>query len=220
MPKIFYGSPDMLKDAVGKQISSFRRQPVTSARGVFKDADGETWWRSRQKKVVGPDGKLTDYGLYTSGFKTICSFGDPNEKTISESDAEFVSWDFDEAAEHYENYNGSESDWILLNMKSVNDSDGFITDYCLYTNGDKYICMFGDSEVTPPDEAYADFECETEDEACEWFDSYIGFDDEGDEDEEDYDEDEEDDDSPYLVYYDEDEDGPYTGFEDIDYPTL
>lgn len=68
--------------------------------------------------------------------------------------------------------------WELVKTKEVMDSDGFMTDYCWYTNGDKHIFMFGDSDIYEPDEDYADWVCETEKEASEWFDSYNGFDDE------------------------------------------
>ena len=71
-----------------------------------------------------------------------------------------ASWDEDD------------SEWIKLNHKYVLDSDGFYTDYTLYTNGHEYICMFGDEEVYGPDPDYADFSTDSEEEAMEWFDSY------------------------------------------------
>ena len=78
-----------------------------------------------------------------------------------------------------------DSKWICLDIKHVRDSDGMLTDYALYTtkDQDKYICMFGDVDVYPPDEMYADAEFDTEEEALEWFEDYTGP---GDEDE-DYD---------------------------------
>ena len=71
-----------------------------------------------------------------------------------------ASWDEDD------------SEWIRLNRKHVLDSDGFYTDYTLYTNGHEYICMFGDEDVYGPDPDYADFSTDSEEEAMEWFDSY------------------------------------------------
>lgn len=73
------------------------------------------------------------------------------------------------------------SDWVELASKSVEDSDGFYTDYTLYTDGSIYICMFGDKEIYEPDENYADYETEIEQEAWDWFNSYTGFADEEDE---------------------------------------
>lgn len=63
-------------------------------------------------------------------------------------------------------------EWIKLNRKSVLDSDGFYTDYTLYTNGHEYICMLGDEDIYAPDPDYADFSTDSEEEAMEWFDSY------------------------------------------------
>ena len=73
------------------------------------------------------------------------------------------------------------SDWRELASKSVEDSDGFYTDYTLYTDGQTYICMFGDKDLYEPDASYADYETESEQDAWDWFNSYTGFADEEDE---------------------------------------
>lgn len=73
------------------------------------------------------------------------------------------------------------SDWKELASKSVEDSDGFYTDYTLYTDGQTYICMFGDKNLYEPDASYADYETESEQDAWDWFNSYTGFADEEDE---------------------------------------
>lgn len=67
--------------------------------------------------------------------------------------------------------------YIELANKMVYDSDGFTTDYTMYStsDGDYYFCMFGDKDVYGPDPDYADFETWSEDEAWEWFNSYEGF---------------------------------------------
>lgn len=70
------------------------------------------------------------------------------------------------------------SDWKELASKSVEDSDGFYTDYTLYTDGQTYICMFGDKNLYEPDASYADYETESEQDAWDWFNSYTGFADE------------------------------------------
>ena len=72
------------------------------------------------------------------------------------------------------------SNWRELQSKSVLDSDGFYTDYTLYTNGSTFICMFGDKDIYEPDQAYADYETENEEDAYDWFDNYEGFADEDD----------------------------------------
>lgn len=91
-----------------------------------------------------------------------------------------------------ENFDSKDTDydkWTEVNQKSVLDSDGFTTDYTWYTDGEKHIFMFGDSEIYPPDEDYADWVCDSEEEASEWFASYRGFeeDEEYDFDEDDFD---------------------------------
>lgn len=67
--------------------------------------------------------------------------------------------------------------WEEINSKTVYDSDGFTTDYTLYknTDGDKFICIFGDKDMYEPDENYADWEGDSEEEAQEWFNSYEGL---------------------------------------------
>lgn len=69
-------------------------------------------------------------------------------------------------------------EWQEIDHKEVMDSDGFYTDYTLYTDGETYIAMFGDKDIYGPDPDYADAEFDDEDTAREWFGSYTGFDDE------------------------------------------
>lgn len=68
----------------------------------------------------------------------------------------------------------------LISKKSVTDADGFSTDYAMYFDNEtkKYIFMFGDTDYVEPDINYADWECETEKEANEWFSTYSGFEEE------------------------------------------
>ena len=73
-----------------------------------------------------------------------------------------------------------EGTWELVKTKSVMDSDGFMTEYSWFTNGDKHIFMFGDSDLYEPDEDYADWVTESEKEAEDWFTTYEGFADEDD----------------------------------------
>lgn len=84
----------------------------------------------------------------------------------------------DSLTESYDYKDNNAEQWELVNKKVVTDSDGFLTDYSWYTNGDKHIFMFGDSDIYEPDEDYADWVAETEQEAEEWYNNYTGFDDE------------------------------------------
>lgn len=67
--------------------------------------------------------------------------------------------------------------WVKLAQKQVLDSDGFYTDYTMYSNedGTSYIFMFGDSDIYGPDPQYADHECSNWDEAAQWWNDYNGF---------------------------------------------
>lgn len=86
----------------------------------------------------------------------------------------------DSLTENFDYKDNDVNQWKLVKCKEVLDSDGFSTDYCWYTNGEKHIFMFGDSDLYSPDEDYADWEAETEQEASEWFDSYTGFEEDDD----------------------------------------
>lgn len=92
----------------------------------------------------------------------------------------------DSLTESYDYKDNDSEQWELVKKKEVMDSDGFMTEYSWYTNGDKHIFMFGDSDIYEPDEDYADWEAETEEEASNWFETYKGFSE--DEDEFDFDE--------------------------------
>lgn len=65
-----------------------------------------------------------------------------------------------------------DNSWKELASKSVEDSNGFLTDYTLYTDGEHYICMFGDKDIYEPDIDYADYETESKEDAYDWFESY------------------------------------------------
>lgn len=64
-----------------------------------------------------------------------------------------------------------------VKSKAVTDSDGFQTDYTMYYDweDDKYVFIFGDSDIYTPANEYPDYECESEREANEWFADYEGF---------------------------------------------
>lgn len=59
----------------------------------------------------------------------------------------------------------------LIGHKMVEDSDGFMTDYCMYrdVDTDEYVFTMGDMELYDPENGYIDHECDSEEEAYEWF---------------------------------------------------
>jgi hypothetical protein len=97
--------------------------------------------------------------------------------------------------------------YLTVDSKSVPDSDGFMTDYTWYarirctadewykwlksrsaynthTLGDipdeyidGYVFVFGDSDLYTPEDGEYDYECDSYEEATEWFEDYRGFED-------------------------------------------
>ena len=79
-----------------------------------------------------------------------------------------------------EDYAGGYTEWKLIDRKSVQDTDGFWTDYSLWYNefDDEWVCMFGDTDIYYPENGYYDAgPFELEEEAREWFDNYESDDD-------------------------------------------
>ena len=110
------------------------------------------------------------------------SFGDEvSETTVND----FLWFDTDTIAEwlgfgsweELEHSNNGDEHYEEIATKEIRDEDGYMTDYTMYHNLWKgtYIFMFGDKDITEPDEDYSDHECETREEADEWFESYKGF---------------------------------------------
>ena len=70
-----------------------------------------------------------------------------------------------------------ESRWEMLEVKGINDWDGFRTEYSLWKNHNtgEYACFYGDSDIynpvngTEPDELFDD-----DSSAYEWFEYYRG----------------------------------------------
>lgn len=111
--------------------------------------------------VITPDGK--EFPLDTrSGWTKIFNNGAVEESL--ELDVSLFDFDDEE-----------NTSWERVETKQVLDSDGFWTDYTWYTNGETHIFIFGDNDAYTPENSDPDWECETADEAQEWFDSYDGF---------------------------------------------
>ena len=74
------------------------------------------------------------------------------------------------------------SRYKFIKSKTVEDSDGFNTDYTMYydTEEDRYVFVFGDRDLYSPEDGYFDWETEDKESAEEWFDNYTGFEDDED----------------------------------------
>ena len=61
--------------------------------------------------------------------------------------------------------------------KSIQDADGFYTDYTMYfdTENEEYVFVFGDKDIYLPETEDFDWQCDSETEAWDWFNSYEGF---------------------------------------------
>lgn len=120
-----------------------------------------------------------DYGSNDEVLITFYSFHEADEYVKLHEDTRVVikSLCSDNYLNHLDSATDATNSWEYVTSKSVPDSDGFATDYTMYKNTytGKYICMLGDNDVYEPDEAYADFECDSEAEAYDWFNSYEGF---------------------------------------------
>ena len=70
-----------------------------------------------------------------------------------------------------------------IKSKSVPDFNGFYTDYTMYYDNeeDRFVFIFGDNDIYDPYNSEPDWECETEEEAEDWYDDYNGFEDDLDE---------------------------------------
>ena len=110
------------------------------------------------------------------------------EEDISVSSRYEFDDDTDELTYYYDdevfNDNLENSPYTEIASKQVPDSDGFMTDYTMYMNINtgEYVFVFGDKDVYTPEDGYFDWECETKEEAEEWFNSYKGLTDEDDDD--------------------------------------
>lgn len=73
--------------------------------------------------------------------------------------------------------------YTLVATKTVTDEDGFNTDYTWYKreSDGMNVFVFGDTDIYFPQDEYFDWEEEDDEAAKEWFDSYTGFDEEGEE---------------------------------------
>ena len=105
------------------------------------------------------------HGLNFLGQCPVCDLGDEDEGRNRES---FMLRKQSNSIK--ENFDTSK--WYFMNTKKVFDSDGFLTDYTWYSDGNKHIMILGDKEIYEPDIDNADFITDDKEEASDWFDFY------------------------------------------------
>ncbi len=110
------------------------------------------------------------------------SFEDWWEDTRTNCLVDYDPEDIEECTSVTASDHEEDSIYEKIASKQVPDWDGFYTDYTMYRNVEtgEYVFVFGDNDIYSPEDSDHDYECETEDEAYEWFDSYTGFDDDDD----------------------------------------
>lgn len=172
---------------------SFTGEPNPSgiSEGLLRDAQKAKTWQEVYKlfdKIVDkymPDAEKIEkevYNLYSKN-KGLKQYQEAYDHWMDEADLSIENNEEDEIESSVDVDEETEDPkWICLDIKHVRDTDGMPTDYALYTtkDEDKYICMFGDVDLYAPDEMYADAEFDTEYEALEWFENYVGPGDEDD----------------------------------------
>ncbi len=63
--------------------------------------------------------------------------------------------------------------WERIDTKLVHDFDGFLTEYTIYCDEEKFVCVLGDSDwYGPEDESNWDFVTDDAIEAFNWFTDY------------------------------------------------
>lgn len=128
---------------------------------IKANSSGLQYVRRYKGYTIVYDKKNDEYLVYDTNMELV-------DKLISlEKCAEFIDNENSNYKEH----------WIELDKKEAMDTDGFYTDYTLYTNEDQsyFICILGDSDIYDPENSDYDFETESYDEAIEWFEDYTGF---------------------------------------------
>ena len=117
---------------------------------------------------------FVEYGDAARRAKDECLNCDPKKENVPTVKEETLKEDNDA------------EEWEEVASKAVEDSDGFLTDYVWYTDGNKHVFVFGDSDIYRPEDGDFDWEvdivegkeAEAYKEAQDWFDSYNGFADE------------------------------------------
>ena len=152
-------------DAVADEITNkkyLRMKRQYKNRKSFKDREAESG--NIQDLIDDLKNKGVSYEIYEDTTDAGCTI------FFDETDSVYSSFNYNDDVD-------TETEWVVLDAKRVLDSDGFYTDYTLYTNEDEdiYICMLGDKDLYGPDIDYADYETDDENAAWEWFNNYEGF---------------------------------------------
>lgn len=162
--------PEVLSSVAGDVIHGLTWSGLIqelSERGYEVDA---SYRRSPDEHIVAyKDGKSYDI--------EVTQYSEGDYEIVLDNISEIIEADIDV----YENDDINDEDgskqYLEIESKQVLDSDGFYTDYTMYfdSNTGEYVFVFGDKDIYSPADGNFDWQCETEEEAWEWFNSYEGF---------------------------------------------
>lgn len=174
------------------QKNGLEESAIYSATAAYEDSAVQVNEDYIAKLMDAVDNKLPDTFVtykYDIGSNQIaCTSASPKEIAEYNVPIDDLSGNLDEDSDYIvgaindEEENSSTDELVedgrytFIDSKTVLDSDGFNTEYTMYYDNveDRYVFVFGDSEIYSPYDGYFDWECETEDEAIEWFNSYTG----------------------------------------------
>ncbi len=184
---------DLFEKYESEILNSFRDEAISSAQDyvvdsgeLFEGTSSKDYFDKKAEEVQ--DVKLKDFW---EDVEDVSEADDDYE--LIDTNLEMEGLDADDPDLKFTDYEWTEedpeadsNDWEEVASKNVFDSDGFLTDYVWYTNGNKHVFVFGDSDRYRPEDGDFDWEidivkgkeAEGYKEAQDWFNSYKGFEDE------------------------------------------
>ena len=158
---------DLISQELGGMTVSKRKDLANEPGGLIYEADriGLGDYRDLLEALEGMcrDGRAAE--IDPSTYKV---FGPANVENTESIEAAIVSDD-----DYYDDMSDPDN-YEFIDTKSVHDTDGFLTDYTMYRYipEDSYVFVYGDRDLYRPEDGDFDYECDTYDEAIEWFNDY------------------------------------------------
>lgn len=114
--------------------------------------------------------KMLGVASVSGDFQTV--LGSIGFKDFEITSEKYDDWDDPDPEDNW--YDEEEElEYEFMSRKSVTDSDGYITEYTWYRDSDgRHVFVFGDSDLYHPEDGNFDYECDSYEEAREWFESY------------------------------------------------
>lgn len=146
--------------------------PYSDGESGMTDRDGELVWKTVYPVRRGRYYESSDK-RYTKVIK------ESNEEDSEKPEFFFEGFNYSGGPDDDEDDDDEDvSNFTEIASKTVEDSDGFLTDYTMYrdTETGEYVFVFGDKDAYSPEDGNFDWSCDTEKEAWDWFNSYTGLD--------------------------------------------